>query len=130
MKKSVLRLAMIFILLGCIFCIPLAADAGSATLLWQPNSEPDLAGYRAFVREKGHGYDYQHPAWQGTETTCRIDNLDDTRIYYFVVRAFDTEGYESENSNEVSLIKGTVPDGVPPTDPKTVTITVTVNLPE
>jgi len=44
--------------------------------------------------------------------------------------AFDTEGYESGNSNEVSLVKGMVPDGLPPKDPKTVTITVTVKLPE
>lgn len=113
-----------------LFCIPHMAMAGSATLQWQPNTEKDLAGYRIFVREKGQGYDYAKPAWEGTETTCKIDNLDDTKVYYFVARAFDTEGYESENSNEVSLVFGTIPDGLPPTNPKTVTITVTVNLPQ
>jgi hypothetical protein len=128
MKKWTLRLAVVSFLIGCIFCIPHAAYAISATLSWTPNSEPDLAGYRAFMREKGQGYDYQKAAWEGPETTCKIENLDDIKTYYFVVRAFDTEGYESGNSNEVSLVKGTVPDGVPPTDPKTVTITVTVKL--
>jgi len=128
MKKCVSRLLMVFFLIGCIFCIPHAAYATSVTLSWIPNSEPDLTGYKAFVREKDQGYDYNNPAWEGVETTCKIENLDDTKIYYFVLRAFDTEGYESGNSNEVSLVKGTVPDGVPPTDPKTVTITVTVKL--
>ncbi|MBW1711223.1 MAG: fibronectin type III domain-containing protein [Deltaproteobacteria bacterium] len=130
MKKIVLNLLAVSFLVGCILCISATAYAGSATLLWQPNSEPDLAGYKAFVREKDQGYNYANPAWQGTETTCKIENLDDTKTYYFVVRAFDTEGYESGNSNEVSLVKGMVPDGLPPKDPKTVTITVTVKLPE
>jgi len=130
MRKWVLRLVMLSFLIGCIFCIPHAAYAISATLSWTPNSEPDLAGYRAFVREKGQGYDYANPAFQGTETTCKIDNLDETKTYYFILRAFDTEGYESGNSNEVSLVCGTVPDGAPPKDPKTVTITVTVELPK
>ena len=130
MKKSVLRLAMVSFLIGCIFCIPHAAYAISVTLAWTPNSETDLAGYKAFVREKGQGYDYSKPAWEGAENTCKIENLDDTKTYYFVVRAFDKEGLESGNSNEVSLVKGTIPDGVPPADPKTVSITVTVKLPD
>jgi len=125
MKKALLVLAVLLFI-----CIPHVAVAGSAILQWQPNTEPDLAGYRAFVREKGQGYSYDQPAWEGKETTCKIDNLDNSKTYYFVVRAFDTEGYESGNSNEVSLVQGTIPDGVPPLDPKTVTITVTVQLPE
>jgi len=87
MRKWVLRLAMVSFLIGCIFCIPHAAYAISATLSWTPNSEPDLTGYRAFVREKGQGYDYQKAAWEGAETTCKIENLDDTKTYYFIVRA-------------------------------------------
>jgi len=130
MKKCVSRLLMASFLTGCIFCMAYPANATDIMLQWQSNTEPDLAGYKAFVREKGQGYDYNNPAWQGPETTCKIDNLDDTKIYYFVIRAFDTEGYESGNSNEVSLVLGTVPDGLPPKDPKTVTITVTVNLPD
>ena len=125
MKKAFLILSVLLL-----FCIPQIASAGSATLQWQPNTEKDLAGYRAFVREKAQGYDYSKPAWEGTATTCKIDNLDGSKVYYFVVRAFDTEGYESGNSNEVSLAYGTVPDGIPPENPKSVTVTVTVAVPQ
>jgi len=72
-----------------------------ATLVWDPNSEENLDGYRIFYREDGQNYNYEQPAWQGSETTCTIYNLDDNTTYYFVARAFDTEGAESGNSNEV-----------------------------
>ena len=83
---------------------------GQVTLEWSPNSEPDLAGYRVFLREEGQSYDYTNPSWEGTETTCTIYNLDETKTYYFVARAFDTEGLESGDSNEVCL----EPAGEPP----------------
>ncbi|MDL1964173.1 MAG: fibronectin type III domain-containing protein [Deltaproteobacteria bacterium] len=70
------------------------------TLSWNPNSEKDLAGYRIFYREDDQSYDYEEPAWQGSETTCTIYNLDDKTTYYFVARAFDSWGSESGNSKE------------------------------
>jgi len=106
-----------------------SAFAGSVTLEWSPNSEPDLAGYRAFVRESLQGYDYKNPAWEGIETTCIIENIANDKSYSFVVRAFDTEGYESGNSNEVDYISGTIPDGKPPGKPHILIITITVETP-
>jgi len=117
-------LCLIFFLL-----LPTVSFGDSVTLEWKPNSETDLAGYRVFMREASQGYDYLSPSWEGTETTCNIENLMATKKYYFVARAYDTEGYESENSNEVSYIMGTIPDGLPPGSPKTVTITITVTVP-
>ena len=70
------------------------------TLAWDPNSEKDLAGYRVFYREDGQSYDYEDPAWEGSETTYAIYNLNDNTTYYFVVRAFDIWGSESSDSNE------------------------------
>jgi len=117
----------IIVFLSVIFVSLAAAD--TITLEWNPNSETDLAGYRVFVREAAQGYDYLSPAWEGTETTCRIESIMATKKYCFVVRAFDTEGYESENSNEVAYFMGTVPDGLPPGKVKTVKITITVTVP-
>jgi hypothetical protein len=54
-----------------------------------------------FCREESKAYDYGSPAWVGTETTCTIDQLDEHANYCFVVRAFDTSGNESDDSNEV-----------------------------
>jgi len=118
-----------FIIVFVSFFVASIAAADTVSLHWNPNSETDLAGYRVFVRESGQGYDYASPSWEGTETTCNIENLVATRKYFFVARAFDTEGYESDNSNEVAYFMGTVPDGKPPGKPQTFTITITVEVP-
>jgi hypothetical protein len=81
------------------------------TLSWGANSEEDLAGYRVFDRLQGEPYNYNDPAWEGTDTTCTIYNLDDHSTYYFVVRAFDTSENESADSNEVSY-QGVSPEAV------------------
>jgi hypothetical protein len=75
------------------------------TLEWTANTETDLAGYRIFFREDGQPlYDYANPAWESIETTCTIYDLDETTTYHFVARAFDTEGYESGDSEEVTYV--------------------------
>ncbi len=81
---------------------PQNACAVDVTLAWDANSEDDLAGYRIFYREDGQSYDYNNPAWEGTDRTCTIYNLDDYTTYYFVARAFDQAGNESGDSDEVS----------------------------
>ena len=78
------------------------AWAGEITLAWDPNSEPDLAGYRIFCRQEGAAYDYNTPTWEGTATTCTFTEAVDGVAYYFVARAYDTSGNMSENSNEVN----------------------------
>jgi PKD domain/K319L-like, PKD domain len=93
-----------FILLTLNFLFFFVLDSSAATqvsLAWDPNSEPDLAGYRVFCREQSQSYDYANPSWEGTDTYCIIYDMDETKTYYFVVRAFDTKGFESGNSNEV-----------------------------
>jgi hypothetical protein len=75
--------------------------ATQVSLTWDPNSESDLAGYRVFCRDQSQSYDYVNPSWEGTDTYCTIYNLDETKTYCFVARAFDTQGLESGNSIEV-----------------------------
>ena len=76
------------------------------SLQWTPNSEPDVAGYKVFYREQSQSYDYNDPYWETVEPKCTIYDLDITKTYYFVVRAFDTDGFTSSNSNEVMLQEG------------------------
>jgi hypothetical protein len=75
--------------------------AAHLTLSWQPSTDPGVAGYRLFSRQGGQSYDYNHPVWEGTATTCtyEFDAVVNT-TYCFVVRAFDTAGNESADSNE------------------------------
>ncbi|RZB36745.1 MAG: hypothetical protein SRB2_01824 [Desulfobacteraceae bacterium Eth-SRB2] len=92
-------LLFIFLLFGFVT----SGYAMDVTLQWWPNSEPDLAGYRVFCREEGQFYNYTNPSWQGTNTTCTINNLDKNKAYYFVTRAFDIKNLESGDSNEVYI---------------------------
>ena len=93
----------LFILLVVLtFLLPLSAHAlTQITLEWDPVLESDVAGYRVFSRLVDEAYDYNTPLWEGFDTSCVIDFPDDELIWYFVVRAFDTQGFESINSNEV-----------------------------
>jgi hypothetical protein len=98
------------------FYIPDAPAATQASFEWSPNTEPDLAGYRIFCREQSQSYDYAHPSWEGTDTYSTIYNLDESKSHCFVVRAFDTEGFESENSTEACLEPLATPDQSPTAD--------------
>ena len=95
------------------FFILNSSAATQVSLEWDPNSEPDLSGYRIFVREQNQSYVFASPSWEGTDTYCTIYNLDETKTYCFVARAYDTSGNESENSielcNEPSVILNQLP---------------------
>lgn len=85
------------------FCFIKSSYAIDVTLQWDPNIEPDLAGYKVFHRMEGQSHNYANPSWEGIDSTCTIYNLDETKPYYFVVRAYNTKGVESSNSNEVHI---------------------------
>ena len=89
------------------FCFVTSGYAIDVTLKWTPNNEPNLAGYTVFYRQEGQSYNYTNPYWETTDPTCTIYDLDKTQTYYFIVRAFSTEGFQSGNSNEVCLETGT-----------------------
>lgn len=89
--------------LSVLLVSPPSVDALGVNLVWAPNSEPDLAGYRVYLREEHESFDYNRPEWEGPETSCPIQGLDEDTHYYFVVRAFDTAGNESQDSNEMGL---------------------------
>jgi PKD repeat protein len=102
-----------------IFCIFNASNASAATqvsLEWNANSETDLAGYRIFCREQSQSYDYLNPSWEGTDTSCTISDLDETKTYCFVARAFNAEGVESQDSIELCQEASAVPNLSPTAD--------------
>jgi PKD repeat protein len=98
------------------FSILNASAATQVSLEWAPNSEPNLAGYKVFSREQSQSYDYANPSWEGTDTYSTIYDLDETKTYCFVARAFDTEGFESENSIELCHEPLGVPNQPPTAD--------------
>jgi K319L-like, PKD domain len=80
-----------------------SAATTQVTLAWDENNEPDLAGYCVYIRQSDEAYNYDSHSWKGSESSCTIYNLIDIVDYCFVVRAFDTVGNESADSNEICI---------------------------
>lgn len=106
-RKQLLSLQLILLLFLLFFCFVSRLYAMDITLRWAPNTEPNLAGYKIFYREASRSYNYSVPYWETTVPECIIYDLDESKIYYFVVRAYDNNGNTSNNSNEVMLKFGT-----------------------
>jgi len=69
-------------------------------LSWNPNAEPDLAGYRIYYGNSSRNYDYVFDVGDVTEYQLGL-SFEDT--YYFAVTAYDTSGNESDFSAEAIL---------------------------
>jgi hypothetical protein len=75
-------------------------DAASVTLAWDPNSEPDVAGYKLYYG-KASGT-YESVVDVGNQTTYTILGFLDRETCYFAVMAYNVYGLESGFSDEVS----------------------------
>ena len=105
-------------LLTCVMLLAVGAVAWGATLtvMWDANTETDLAGYRLYQSDTAGQYTFgaEHaiatvPA--GTETATVADVADGT--WFWVLTAHDTSGNESEPSNEVTKTIDSTAPGAP-----------------
>lgn len=78
--------------------------AASVTLGWDPNPEPDIAGYRIYWRTNGGAYLTNRFVAVTNGTTGTVTNLSLGLTYRFVATAYNTSGLESDYSNEVTAI--------------------------
>jgi hypothetical protein len=76
------------------------AHAAEITLAWDQNSEPDIAGYRIYYGRVSRSY--TNVVDVGNYTSCVIADLEDGQTYYFAATAYNTDGYESGYSNEIT----------------------------
>jgi len=95
----------------------------AATLTWNANTEPDLAGYRVYVCA-------QQPCTRSSGTllatlgkVLSVDVGTPTVVQYYVVTAYDSSNNESIESNVTTY---TPPTGTPPTPPPPATVSLTV----
>ncbi len=86
-------LTLAFLLL---FSVP--AWAGSIELQWNPNNEPDLAGYKIHYGTAHRTYGT--PVDVGNVTTYEITNLN-AGTYYITITAYDISGNESDYTYEI-----------------------------
>jgi len=106
----------LLIILGIIFlCTSFAIADPPAIMQWDPNTEPDLAGYRVYFSENPGVYVFGGPsspfflfevACGPNDASCCIYNKPNLAGpgYFFVVTAFDTDGFESLPSNEINSL--------------------------
>src|SRR5512137_895255 len=89
-----------FFLLLCAILTPSAVHAAEVNLAWDPNTEPDVAGYKVYYGLGSRNYD--HVMDVGNSTSCVVTGLEQGRTYYFAATAVNTANIESDFSNEVS----------------------------
>lgn len=114
MHKKILVILLIFIFLGVADNYALA---GTATVTWNANTEPDLAGYKIYYGTSARtGTDpktctmcgYTTKVDVGKVTSYTFNSLTDGQTYYFSVAAYDTSNNESSFSAQVSKV---IPSG-------------------
>lgn len=94
-------LRILFYLLPLLIVPLIASNVLSAdvSLAWDPNVEPDLAGYKMYYGTSSRGYTCTVDV--GNHTTCTISGLEEGNTYYFAATTYDLVGNESDYSAEV-----------------------------
>ena len=73
--------------------------AASVTLAWDPNIEPDVAGYRLYYGTSSNMFGIVVNC--GNVTNYTVADLQNGLTYSFYVTCYNTSGLESEPSNVV-----------------------------
>jgi fibronectin type 3 domain-containing protein len=76
------------------------ALAAQVSLAWDPNTEPDLAGYKVYYGSVSHAQTDSVDV--GNATAYIVMGLQEGTTYFFAATAYDRYGRESGFSNEVS----------------------------
>jgi hypothetical protein len=115
MNPSGKKQTVTFIISASLFLLalfPPRLTASELTLAWDPNAEPDLAGYNIYYGIQSGYYDFVIDA--GNVTQYTITGLEPETLYYIALTAYDTSNNESDFSNEVSGV-APYPTNAPPT---------------
>lgn len=87
----------------------LAANAAAVTLEWDANTETNLAGYRVYSGRSSRIYDSVTNL--GLQTLITLPTQ--TGTVYYAVTAYDTDGLESDFSDEVFYTAPRIPSRPP-----------------
>ncbi len=90
----------LFFTLLFIVIFSISSVAGSLTLAWDPNPEPDLSGYNLYYWEEGTAVEQFVDV--GNLTTFKLTGLTTAKYYIIEVTAYDSAGNESDRSYRVS----------------------------
>lgn len=88
--------------LASLFLTVQASHAGTVTVTWDANTEPDLAGYKIYYGKSSKNY--QNSVYVGNTTTYNITGLENGEKYFFSLTALDFSDNESNFSEEVDIV--------------------------
>ena len=100
---------------GGVYALGISADA-KVRFTWQPNAEPDLAGYKLYAGTISGVYVGSVDV--GRTTTFELFGLVRGTTYYFALTAYNTAGLESDFTSELSyhvpmLVETVLPASAP-----------------
>lgn len=78
-----------------------SAQAGTRTLVWDPNSEADIAGYIVYYGTQSGAYTGSVNV--GNQTSWQF-TIPDMTTFYLAVKAYNTAGLQSPPSAEVNVL--------------------------
>ena len=96
------------------------AHSAEVTLTWDPNTEPDIAGYKIYYETESSGPPYNgtgltegdSPIDVENQTEFTLHGLTEDVTYFLAATAYDTEGLESNYSEELIYETGNNPPPV------------------
>ncbi len=89
----------VILVFAAILLSGMPARAAEITLAWDPNTEPDLSGYKVYSGTASRNYSGTVDV--GNWTSCVMGGLEPGRTYYFAAKAYNAAGSESDYSAEV-----------------------------
>lgn len=87
------------------------ANTLAVTLEWDANPEPNVAGYKVYIGSQSRQFDTVIDV--GPATQKPLESLQAGRLYYFAVTAYDSDGLESELSEEITYTVSTLTTATP-----------------
>jgi len=92
--------------------------AASVVLEWDPSTDADLAGYKAYYQANSPAVPFagtgaaegSAPIDVGNVITTTINGLDPNNSYFFTVTAYNSAGLESVYSNVIEIKESAPPD--------------------
>jgi Fibronectin type III domain len=109
---SIARAALIATLLSGFGFQFSALAVQSATLIWDPSTAPDVAGYKIYYGTISHNY--TNIITLGNVTNATVTGLNEGTTYFFAATSYDTSGVESDFSNEASYAVPVIQTNQPP----------------
>jgi hypothetical protein len=100
LKSTARRFILVSLVLVAVLLSWPLDSVGQIRLAWDPNTEPDVAGYQIYYGTSSRNYRYSVDV--GNVTTYTIQGLTQGVTYYIALTAYDSADNESDFSNEVS----------------------------